>query len=174
MRTLRQALLAKRNERGSAEVVTTLMLLPLLIFIILALVEVSLYMQTRTSVQNALADATRQVAAYGGNNTRLNPNGKAISTMLADALYRNGRCTYSHCEKNKKPAVTCGIVAGTQANGLPTFTQTGYATSPGQEVACYVTYPYKGVTGGGWLLGFEQIAKPFTVVEYSRTEVGFR
>lgn len=174
MRNLRQALLARRNERGSADLVTTLMLLPLLVFIILALIEVSVYMQTRTSVQNALADATRQVAAYGGDNTRLNPNSQAISTQLSNTLYRNGRCTYSHCENGKRPVVQCGIVQSTPSSGVPTFRSTAYATSPGQEVACYVNYPYKGVTGGGWLLGFEQIAKPFTVVEYSRTEVGFR
>lgn len=175
MRNFRQALLAKRNERGSAELVTTLMLMPLLILVILALIEISVYMQTRTSVQNALADATRQVAAYGGDNTRLNPNaGQPISTQLSNALYRNGRCTYSNCETGKKPVVRCGVVASTAANGIPSFSGVGYATSPGQEVACYVTYPYKGVTGGGWLLGFESIAKPFSLVEYSRTEVGFR
>lgn len=175
MRNFRQALLAKRNERGSAELVTTLMLMPLLIFVILALIEVSVYMQTRTSVQNALADATRQVAAYGGDNTRLNPTANTpISAQLTNTLFRNGRCTYSHCENGKQPTVRCGIVTSTGANGIPVFSGTGYATSPGQEVACYVTYPYKGVTGGGWLLGFEQIAKPFSIVEYSRTEVGFR
>lgn len=63
----------KKNEKGSSEVIVTVLLLPVMFFFLMALIDVGLYFQTRTTIQNQTRDAARQVAIWGGNESRLDP-----------------------------------------------------------------------------------------------------
>lgn len=67
-------LLKKRREEGSSDVIVTLIFLPIFAFFLLALIDLGLYFQTRTIVQNNVRDAARQVALWGGDSSRLDPS----------------------------------------------------------------------------------------------------
>lgn len=67
-------ILKKRREGGSSDVIVSLIFLPIFAFFLLALIDLGLYFQTRTIVQNNVRDAARQVALWGGNDSRLDPS----------------------------------------------------------------------------------------------------
>lgn len=157
---------ARRNEReqGASELIQTLLMLPLAIFMILAMIDVGLFFQARTTVQNSARDAARQVAMWGGLNTRLTPSGYNVENALYKSLYntKTKKCTYGRC--SSAPKVSCKVVNG---GGGGT-----YATSAGQDVYCRVTYSYNPISDNGFL-HFDKILKPFTIEEHARTETGF-
>lgn len=147
----------RRKERGDSEVITALMVIPLVVWLIFSLIDVSLYMQARSEVQNVARDAARQVAIYGGNDSRLNPFGKTISQAAFDRLYQNGKCTASKCVE--PPKVTC----------TPSSTN-----ASGQQVVCTITYRYSAIYGNNPISGFAGfLGSSFTVSETARAETGF-
>lgn len=155
-------LLKRRDENGSAEIITTLFVMPFLLYLILALIDISLYMNTRSSVESVTRDAVRQAAMWGGTgpSVRLNPTGKGVDTLIFNRLYEGGKCNYSSCIA--PPSVTCG----------PT-----QVSNAGTPVSCTVTYKYKSVVPGMSLLGFEGITKNaegFTITEKALSETGYR
>lgn len=155
-------LLKRRDETGSAEIITTLFVMPFLLYLILALIDVSLYMNTRSSVESVTRDGVRQASMWGGTgqNVRLNPTGKSVDTLIFERLYSGDKCTYSSCIA--PPSVTCG----------PT-----QVSNAGTPITCSVTYKYKSVVPGMSLLGFEGITKNadgFTITEKALSETGYR
>ena len=155
-------LMKRRNENGSAEIITTLFVMPFLLYLILALVDISLYMNTRSSVESVTRDGVRQAAMWGGTSekVRLNPTGKSVGTIIFDRLYTGGKCTYSNCIE--PPSVTCDSLQVSNA---------------GTPITCTVTYKYKSVVPGMSLLGFEGITKNadgFTISEKALSETGYR
>lgn len=158
MNRLRKFLLAKK-ENGSSELPTTLILLPLSIFLLFALIDVSFYMISRAQVQNVLNDGVRQVALYGGNSASLplNTTGKNVNQLITDRLYQNGECTLSNCAA--PPAVTCTPAVATVA---------------GQEVSCTLTYSYKPVVSDVFF-GFTAAVTqpPYTITSVSISETSF-
>lgn len=164
MRKLIQRLSKRRNERGSAEVISMIFVMPFLLFLILALIDVSLFMNTKTSVQNVTRDAVRQAASWGGtaSTVRLNPTGLNTAQLIKNRLYNSstGKCTYSNCIS--PPVVTC-----TPAK----------ASTAGTDISCTVTYKYKTVVPGSDLLGFSSLTSGpsgFTITEHSITETGYK
>lgn len=145
----------ERNERG--DVITALFMTPFAIFFLFAIVNMSLYFEARSSIQNIARDGARQVALYGGNNSTvpLNKTGKNVSQLVYNQLYAKGKCTRSHCVK--PPAVTC---------------TPGVASQAGQTVTCKVTYYYSPVASD--IFGFAAATlKPFTVSESFISETGY-
>lgn len=164
MHKLIQRLSKRRNESGSAEVISMIFVMPFLLFLILALVDVSLYMNTRTSVQNVTRDAVRQSANWGGTsaNIRLNPTGLNTAQLIKNRLYNSstGKCKYSGC--TTPPVVTC-----TPAK----------ASTAGTDISCTVTYKYKTVVPGLDLLGFSTLTSNpdgFKITEHNITETGYK
>lgn len=158
MRRIERAIRSRiDSESGSSEVITTLMVIPLVLWLIFSLIDTSLYMQARSEVQNVARDGARQVAIYGGNDSRLNPDNKAISQQVFDRLYQNGKCTASVCDA--PPIVTC----------TPNATTAG-----GQEVGCTIEYSYRAIYGNNPITGFAGfLAQSFTVTETAFAETGF-
>lgn len=147
---------ARNNESGSGEVVAVLFMLPLVLWLILSLIDVSIYFQARTSVQNVARDSARQVAIWGGNKSPLNPSSTAIATNAKNTLWNGKKCSPSAC--SKAPAVTC------------TPNKTSRA---GQQVSCSITYYYKSVAPGNPFTGFSGfLNKKFVIKEVARSETG--
>jgi Flp pilus assembly protein TadG len=158
MKKLREFLFAKK-ENGSSELPTTLLLLPLSIFLLFALIDVSFYMITRAQVQNVLNDGVRQLALYGGNSATLplNNSGKDVNQIIRDRLYADGECTLSNCLA--PPVVTCTPAV---------------ATTVGQQVSCTLTYSYKPVVADvffGFTAAITQ--PPYTLTSVSISETSF-
>lgn len=158
MKTFREKILKMKEERGSSELPVTLILLPLVIFLIFALIDVSFYMNTRSKVQSVLTQGVRQMALYGGNSAALplNKTGKPVDRIIYDNLYQNGNCTLSICQT--PPVVTC---------------DTQRATRVGQPMKCTVTYNYRPVVSD-MFIGFTAFLTdpPFTISSSTVSEVG--
>lgn len=147
-----------REERGSSELPVTIIMLPFVLFLLFALIDMSLYLNTRSNVQSILRDGTRLVALYGGNSagSPLNPTGRDINTILADRLWKNGACTQSNCDS--QPIVSC---------------TPGLARNIAQDVSCTVTYDYQPVVYDVFF-GFTNISDAkFTITETSISETRF-
>lgn len=163
---LRNFVKKRRDENGSADLVVTLFMLPLAVFLILALIDLSMYMNTRSSIESVVRDATRQSAMWGGtgtvaNGVRLNTTGLNAAQRITNALTTTGgKCKFSNCVPGKPPVATCSpakvAVAGT-------------------TITCKVTYYYKTVTPGTDLLGFSKItSRGFTITSTALSETGYR
>ena len=145
-----------KSENGGSEIITTLMILPLILWLIFSLIDVSVYLTARSSVQNAARDAARQVSVWGGNNSRLNPLGVTVATATFNQLYNNGKCTPGAC--TRPPVVSC----------TPEVTN-----RPGDSVQCSITYYYRSIYAGNPITGFASFLNhSFTVVETARAETG--
>lgn len=147
-----------RDERGSAELPVTIIMLPFVLFLLFALIDMSLYLNTRSNVQSVLRDGTRLVALYGGNSSGspLNPTGRNIDAIVKDRLWQNGACTKSNCDS--QPIVSC----------TPNL-----ARNIAQDVSCSVTYDYRPVVYDVFF-GFTNISDAkFTITETSISETRF-
>lgn len=145
----------QRREDGSSDLVTTILLLPLALFLLLSLIDVSMYFTARSSVQNETREGVRLAAMWGGTSSgvRLNNTGKSVQSHIASSL------------SNGKPKVTCSIAGKNKA----------IATYAGEKVACTTTYTYKTVTPGSDYFGFGAITgKKIVITETALTETGYR
>lgn len=148
LNTLRKRLTISRKNRedGSSDVVVTLFMIPFVIGLVFALIDVSTYFQVRSSVQNITRDGARQVALYGGASETIALNrettgGKNITAVVMNQLWQDGNCTLSGC--TVPPTATCGP---------------NIAYSLNEDAYCTVTYNYNSIGGGivAWL-GFGAI-----------------
>lgn len=158
MRKLRNRLNAinTKQEKGDSEIISVLILLPIMLMLIFSMIDISLYVMTRSTVQGVARDGARQVAMWGGNESSLRgKNVKTPSTNMTNALqHSNGACKPSACQNGKPPKATC------------TPKQTSQA---GDEVSCSVTYSYQSVVGNFSFFG-AVTSQPFTVTQYARSE----
>jgi Flp pilus assembly protein TadG len=146
-----------QNENGEADIIVTLFMVPFAVFLIFALINMSMYFQARSVVENIARDGARQVALYGGAaaNVPLNNTGSAVSDLVFNRLYANGGCTQSNC--TAPPRVTC---------------TPNQASAAGQSVTCTITYYFSPIAND-WF-GFAAItAQPFTVTGQTISETGY-
>lgn len=144
-----------RGENGDSEVISVLFIIPLVIFLLFAFIDISMYFQSRSTVQSMTRDAARSVAIYGGNDSRLNPNSDSIASTLRTQLYKNGECTVSDC--GTPPQVKC----------TPNVT-----SRAGQITKCSVRYQYKSLNPLNPISG-PITNKAYIVTATSRSETGF-
>lgn len=161
MKTMRTLLAHRtREEKGAAEIISILFTVAIMTWLIFSLIDISLYMQARSAVQNVARDAARSVAIYGGDKSNLNPSGKKISEQTQAMLYSGGKCTISKCPNGYKPKVSC----------TPTVTK-----SAGEVVSCTVTYKHQAIYGNNPITGFvSMVGGEFKIRETARSETGFR
>lgn len=146
----------RRREDGSADLVTTVLLLPLALFLILSLIDVSMYFTQRSSVQNETREGVRLAAMWGGTakGVRLNNTGLSVPQHIAASLPKG------------KPKVSCSISGSTKKT---------IATNAGEKVSCTTTYTYRTVTPGSDYFGFGAITgKNIVITETALTETGYR
>lgn len=148
---------AHKDKEAGDSVVTSLFMIPFAIFLLFAMVNMSMYFQARGQVQNIARDGARQVALYGGNSRDVprNDRGTDVSQIVYNKLYSGGNCTISGC--TKPPVVTCGP---------------NISNSAGSDVYCEVTYFFNPVAND--IFGFGNItAQQFKVRETYVSETGY-
>lgn len=120
--------LRKLSERG--DIVQTVMMLPIAIFMLYALINLSSYFGLRAQVMDTARQGARLVALYGGNSTgAVMNNGKdSVKTIVEKQLWDGKKCLLSYC--TKKPVVTCS----------PEITRTA-----GTLVKCNIKYYYSPI-----------------------------
>lgn len=161
----------EKKERGAAEIVQTLFMLPLSIILILAMIDFGFFFSARTTVQNITRDAARQVAMNGGVDTRLSNYDveKALSRGIYDSKSKS--CSYVGCT-GPPQKVDCYVI-GTGGKHV------SQATQAGQDVACEVSYKYAPISffNNGILFSKGKgnvFSKTYTIVEHARSETGFK
>lgn len=169
-----------QQERGSADLITTVMMIPFVVFSLLLMVDTGMYFQSRMSAQNMARDAVRQVAMYGGTETRLTPYN--VEERLEDSL--DDICGQLRCQN--PPAAECGVGTISNTNNIARGNYAkDVASSAGQNVYCVVKFNYSPVSSfgtagnnpeeGDLFGGFGDLFNvPVTVLEQGQTETGFR
>lgn len=116
------------NERG--DVVQTVFMLPIAVFLLFALINLSSYFSLRAQVMDTARNGARLVALYGGNSTGavMNTQGKTVDTIVLGTLWDGNKCTLSYC--TEKPVVSCS----------PTITK-----NAGELVTCNIKYYYSPI-----------------------------
>jgi len=119
---------SRLNERG--DVVQTIFMFPIALFLLFALINLSSYFQLRAQVQNIARDGARLTALYGGQGTNAirNNTGKTVENTIITSMWDGKKCTLSFC--SSKPVVDCTPDA---------------ATTAGQTVSCNIKYPYSPI-----------------------------
>lgn len=118
----------RTNERG--DVVQTIFMLPIAIFLLFAMINLSSYFSLHAQIQDTARNGARMVALYGGNGAGAirNTSGKAVETTILGTLWDGSKCSLSYC--TKKPEVNCNPDIATQA---------------GQIVTCNIKYYYSPI-----------------------------
>lgn len=136
----------RRSDKGDSELLSFMIIFPLLMFMILFLVDFSMYSMNRSTIESNARDAARTVAIMGGNGTPGNPTVLEAtygdSTACQDAGIGGG---YTNTE--------CTVWENLGDAGLVNTEITNVKCSPvmtkavGQPVSCTVTWNYSGYTG---------------------------
>lgn len=150
------------NESGAGELINALIVIPIILILLFSIFNVGNYFITVGNVTKLVSNSARQVAIYGGDNSRVaySKNGNsAVSTSLSKALSNGGSCLISGCTQ-LPTNVTC-----TKWNGGPAG-----AIKPGDQVMCTVTYYYKSFLGGVDFGIGNVLQQPKVITQYSIAE----
>lgn len=163
----------RKDERG-AEAVAMIFVIPVLIVLVLALVDVGMMFRSRMLVENITRDAARNAAAEGGNfNNRTNTSGRAWDAYALERLYRNGKCLVGNCKEGRVPTVDCKFQNAPDGTPLPS---SNVVRKAGDIVTCKTYYPYKPINSellnGPIGLGMGRLLKEFNVEVSARAETG--
>lgn len=164
------------SDRGDSTLVSTILVIPLILGILITMIDVSVYFANRGQVLNMVRDGARQVAIFGGDGTATSatPLEKAYGqsrTTVCAGLSSNP--TVSAALKSTTTATECSVlrnVGTTQglisfrvtniqcgvANSAGDFTGSA-TTNIGQQVGCQLTWKYDSIPGSG--LSFLEKAK---------------
>lgn len=145
------------NERGGSDAVVSLIVLPIIIFLIFATINVSTYFQHKSMVQDFTRTAVR---FYSINPTETTAVDNLRAQVTAGAYARS----------STTPNVACGKVTGRNADGTPIISNATIIA--GEIVACSITN-YSFVPIAQDPFGFSDMTKrPFTVYSESLAEAG--
>lgn len=159
------------KEMGAADMVAALVLTPIIIMMILASIDISLWLNTKSHIEASMRDGVRMASMWGGSgnnkSVRLNPSSKNIDTMILEKFYnsKTKTCTRSNCIST--PTVKCrvGSLSGNKVR----------ATRAGETVNCQMTYTYKSISPGAKVLGLSGITeKTMKYTVTGVTETGYK
>lgn len=156
-----------RREDGSADMISALVLTPMILLLFFAIIDVSLWLNTKAHIEAASRDGVRMAAMWGGTakNVRLNTTNMKIDDIIKNKMYNSTTkvCHRSHC--TKAPDVKCHV--GTSTRYI--------ANRAGEEITCNITYYYKSIFPGADLLGFGKITQdPISYRVTGLSETGYR
>ena len=171
-----------RSDRGDSELVSLLIVLPLVLGILFTIIDTSIYFSNRAVVQTAVRDSARTVAIMGGNgtNSQATPIEKKYGTTIATACaglstdprvknaYRVGVSTVIECQALQSYKADTSLINVT-INSL-TCTPV-VARGVGAKTSCTVTWKYGSIPGSA--LGFIQVSENNTTVGSSEAEVDY-
>lgn len=165
------------SDRGDSTLVSTILVIPLILGILITMIDVSVYFANRGQVLNMVRDGARQVAIFGGDGTATSatPLEKAYSgqsratvcgglssnAVIKDAV--KSTTTATECSVLRNIGTTNGLISfhvdsiecGV-ANASGDFTGSA-TTNIGQQVGCELTWSYDSIPGSG--LSFMNRAK---------------
>ena len=150
------------DESGAGELINALIVIPIILILLFSIFNVGNYFITVGNVTKLVSNSARQVAIYGGDNSRVaysKNNNISVSTSLNNALTNGGSCRISGCTQ-LPTNVTC-----TKWNGGP-----GGVIKPGDQVSCTVTYYYKSFLGGVDFGIGNILQQPKVITQYSIAE----
>lgn len=159
------------KEMGAADMVAALVLTPLILMMIFASIDVSIWLNTKAHIESSMRDGVRMASMWGGTGSnksvRLNPSTKNVDTMILEKFYntKNKACTRSHC--TNPPTVKCrvGSLSGNKVR----------ATRAGETINCQMTYQYRSIAGGARMLGLGSITeKTMKYTVTGVTETGYK
>lgn len=157
-----------RGERGDSTLVSTILVIPLIVGILITMIDVSVYFANRGQVLETVRDGARQVAIFGGDGsaTQATPLQKAYGLSRASTcsgLASNAMVKEAYSASSS--AVECGVLKNiANTNGLISIRVTGIScgaatsagaftgsktSSIGQQVGCDLTWRYDSIPGSG-------------------------
>lgn len=158
-----QKLLKKlRSDKGDSELVSLLIILPLVLGIMFTMIDVSMFFSNRALIQNTVRDSARSVAIMGGNGT----NNKGTPIELKYGLSRSASCSglssnpmVSTALKPTTSAIECQALSALANNkSLVEVTVTEMTCSPqktdgvGVEAKCTASWTYGHISGSAMSL----------------------
>lgn len=159
------------SERGDAELVSLLFMLPISIMLMLSFIDLSVYFNVRASLQQQALNGARLTALYGGSSASLttNPLRKNTGDIIDSNIYSNGHCNFAGgCPTGYIPNATCYVLddAGNKITN-------NRAQRAGQKAQCEIRYKFQPVVQGD-IFGFVGITTgEFRVMGTYYTETGF-
>lgn len=166
--------LRTRGDERAVEAPAMMIVIPALVVLVLALIDIGNMMRVRMVVENLARDTARNAAADGGNyNARTNTIGGEWDDMALKAVFKNGHCRISRCLNNKAATLNCKQI--TPAGGGGVYTS-NVANEAGDIVSCTLYYPYKPINAAllnsVMGLGMGRLLHDFTITESARAETG--
>lgn len=173
-------LVRRREERG-AETVAMLFVIPVMVILVFALLDVGMMFRNRMLVENVARDAVRGAAADGGVLTT-RTSGTDWEQYARDRLMdSSGNCRIGQCDAGAHPLVDCsgndrpgtaGMISAQTGQWYPGNT----VQFAGDTITCIVEYPYKPINGpllnSPMGLGMGGLLKDFKVSVTARSETG--
>lgn len=142
----------RKSDKGSAELVTALFVIPIMFSLIITLIDASVLFLNRSTVESIARDSARTVAIMGGNGNETNgsPLEKAYGKTLEEAC---AGLTQADGYDGKNTVIECSAIQSLKNVSLPAATIESVKCSPfstsavGQEVTCTVKWDYGHIPG---------------------------
>lgn len=170
-----------KSDRASGELVSLLIMLPLVMMILFTIIDTSILFNNRSIVQASVRDAARTVAIMGGNGTA------SLATPIEQAY---GESLSNACDGVAESWITSDAYDGNQTV-IECHTLKAYATNPGlinvkiteiycspdvslalgAKTSCTVQWEYNSIPGG--MMKFIGFGNEQTSMATSEAEVDF-
>lgn len=156
---LRTLIKKARSDRGDSNLVSLIILIPLIIGILITIVDTSIYFSNRAQVLNEARDAARTVAIYGGDGTSVfsTPLEKAYGqprSAVCNSELSSSPVTQDAYKPNDSSAVECAAMQSiNQSGGLVQTRLAAVNCGPskstyiGERAYCEIQWKYDGVPG---------------------------
>lgn len=173
-----------KTDRGDSELVSLLILLPIVLGILFTMIDSSVYFANRAQMQAAARDGARTVAIMGGDGTpsRATPIEKRYGVTKAQAckdLDKSPVTAAVYAAKGSQlTPIECQVLQSYSTAGLVSVEVTNVVCGPqrtvnvGAKTECTVDWAYSSIPGS--TLGFIKIGKENTTKGSAESEVDLR
>jgi len=142
----------KLNSDKGDSLVSTIIIFPLMIIMLVTAIDFSIYMANRGQIQGIARDGARTVAIMGGNGT--NKQGTAIEAKYGNARSESCAGLESEAFTSKSTSIECNIIRNLENyKGLVNVEIKAVKCTPqkanfiGQRVSCEISWKYGGIPG---------------------------
>lgn len=168
-----------RSDRGDSNVVSLVIVLPLLVGLLFTIFDISCYFANRAYVQTVAHNGARTISIMGGNGT-------ATTQTAIEKKYGLDRTTICNevasggisaaAKKSTSTAIECNMMVALQeASGLINVSIQSVKCTPsvtnsiGQRTSCEIQWQYGGTPGSG--MSILQLGKQNVTAGSSESEV---
>jgi Flp pilus assembly protein TadG len=168
-----------RSDRGDSNVVSLVIVLPLLVGLLFTIFDISCYFANRAYIQTVAHNGARTISIMGGNGTAT--TGTPIEKKYG--LDRTATCAEvssagiaAAAKKTTSTAIECNMMVALQgAAGLVNVSVQSVKCNPsatssiGQRTSCEIQWKYDGTPGSG--MSLLQLGQQNTTAGSSESEV---